>query len=525
MPKKKEDARKKKKPAAARKPKHYLRSGETVVKVFNSGLEVWLYDEANRDTIRRSGAMNFMSGPPKDERALAAQTKAFAAALKAGRLVGYSLQQDDELQVAVIVGRPLTKQEQSVARWLEPQRAFLRLPSGKLCVESNDACRIGPEPPGEKGAVVKVPPGDYRLTLYRVDYEALKRDGIPWKGPQEVVVLTAGGKPADAAKDLLPFEQRRDLDWVGQYRITGKRADALVWMPDYWDTFSLNLDRAAAAKLGLVPGTYFRTTVLAADVSFLSVFANSWQEGMRLPPPAGLPLDEYGYAAFNPMQEWNSTEVLFCRRDRSKKLVEDAHQNAWLPASVEILDAAPAAPEKLNFAPANLSEKQYFDSSFLGLVLSDVFPEAAEFDELLLPEAVKVADKAMQKLGLSPQGDFSFTGGDPNEPAEYTCRVYTGARKAFGAVCATEGDIEVVFLSLLWDGAWIVTGLADGTETKFHRLGGSSKIILQNMDEPLPKIWTAHVKSLKQAKADAQLAPQDFTEAVAAYKRFIEVSG
>ena len=36
----------------------------------------------------------------------------------------------------------------------EPQTAFLKLPSGRLCVESNDASRIGPEEPAEEGAVV-----------------------------------------------------------------------------------------------------------------------------------------------------------------------------------------------------------------------------------------------------------------------------------------------------------------------------------------------------------------------------------
>ncbi len=130
--------------------KQYVRAGETVVKVSNFGLEVWLYDDANREAIRRSGAMNFMSGPTQGQESFAAQAQAFSAALRGGLLVGYSLWQDDELHVAVIVGNPLTKKEMSAARWLEPQRAFLRLPSGKLCVESNDACRIGPEKPGRK---------------------------------------------------------------------------------------------------------------------------------------------------------------------------------------------------------------------------------------------------------------------------------------------------------------------------------------------------------------------------------------
>jgi hypothetical protein len=75
-----------------------------------------------------------------------------------GLVVGNSLQQDDDFEIAIHVGEPLTEDELAVARWLEPQTAFLRLPSGRLCVESNDASRIGPEQPTEQGARLDVPP-------------------------------------------------------------------------------------------------------------------------------------------------------------------------------------------------------------------------------------------------------------------------------------------------------------------------------------------------------------------------------
>jgi hypothetical protein len=175
------------------------------LRVPNSGLEVWLYDDANRETIRGAAASGF-GGMPGDVEEQS----------RRGLIVGYSLMQDDDLDVAVCVGDPLTDDELSGTRWLEPQTAFLRLPSGKLCVESNDASRVGPEQPTEAGAVVELPAGEYRLTLYRIDHEALDRERLSWSGPQEVIVLTPGGTPADAAQELLPFEPRRDTTWVGK---------------------------------------------------------------------------------------------------------------------------------------------------------------------------------------------------------------------------------------------------------------------------------------------------------------------
>ena len=62
----------------------------------------------------------------------------------------------------------------------------------------------------DKGAIVAVPRGDYRLTLYRIDYEALEREEMSWTGATEVIVLTRGGVKKDDVAGLLPFEERTD---------------------------------------------------------------------------------------------------------------------------------------------------------------------------------------------------------------------------------------------------------------------------------------------------------------------------
>src|SRR5262249_8691262 len=139
------------------------------VEVYNDGLLVFLYDEVNGAAIRESGVdilTGFGDDTPRDRR-----LKDLAAK---GMLVAYELQQDDNVRAEVIVGRPLSREEMACCCWHLRQRTLLSLPSGRLCIESYNSLRIGPEEPGDEGAVVKVPPGDYLLTLHRIDWEAME---------------------------------------------------------------------------------------------------------------------------------------------------------------------------------------------------------------------------------------------------------------------------------------------------------------------------------------------------------------
>ncbi len=502
-------------------PAPLLRPGGHRLTVFNSGLEVWLYDEANLQRIRSGNRAGLPSGMPDR----------FAELTHEGLIVGYSLLQDDGLDVECHVGAPLTAAELVNGRWLEPQTAFLRLPSGRLCLESNDASRVGNAEPTETGAVAAVPPGDYRLTLLRADYEALSREGIEWHGPQEVIVLTPGGTAGDAAQDLLPFEQRRDLSWVGRYAVRGRRAEALVWFPDYWDTFILNLDAAAVRQLGLGPGHYLRTEVAAPPISLISVYAASWNDAQRLPPPAGVPLDEYGLAALSPMQEWNGAEALFCRRERTRTQIEDQHHNLWLPAVVEVLNAVPAASGgRRQLAASDLAAKQYFDDDFLGFVWSEVLPEAEEAGELPLAKALPLLGRHLKKLKLVSLGDWDWTELSDGRQVETCCRLYSGPGTTSVLVFAREGMCEVLFLSDHGDGRWTVTGLADD----FQRLASLARargadnagLVIDSRDEPIAEIAAAHREALEGADAPALAAPGDADgpDGGAFLERFLEAA-
>lgn len=519
---KKKAAKAAKRPAAkSAKRGITIRVGGTRVEVENSGLEVWLYDEANRDAIATAGPPDEGSGgmPPRFERST-----------KQGLIVGYSLYQDDGVDCEVHVGADFSEKELSVGRWLEPQRAFLRLPSGTLCIESNDASRVGPEEPGAKGATVKVPPGDYRLTLLRVDHEALDREEREWDGPQELVLLSPGGKPADAATALLPFEHRRDLSFVGKHRIEDSRADVLVWFGDYWDTYFVNLDTAACAKLGLTPGRHFRIVVPGAGITLVSVFGPTWEEARRLPPPSNIALDEYGYASVITAQDWAPHETLFGRRDTTKTRAEARFHNSWIRGTLEVLDAMahpPRAPST-EVGQIDLASKQFFQDDFLPLVLGDFLPGVEDLEALSLADAIAQVDKAVAKSGLEPQGDIGWMQDTGAHHQEVGVRLYAGADDHFAAIIAAEGSFEFVFLSELLDGNWVVTGLADEIDRRIQRSGPTGlplphpRVRLTNLDEPISRIHAAHRKALGKAKTAG--APGDFIESAAALTRFLEVA-
>lgn len=433
-----------------------LRGRGKRVRVPNSGREVWVYDDANRDTIRTVG-------PP--ETGAGGMPPAFEQSARGGLVLGYSLLQDDEVDVEVHVGAPFTPAELARGRWLEPQHAFLRVPSGRLCVESNDASRIGPEAPTEKGKTVTVPKGEYRVTLLRVDHEALDREGLAWQGAEEMLLLTPGGTAADAVAELLPFEERRDLGWVGRYTLRDRSADALAWFGDAADTFHLNLDSAAAAKRD--------TTSVRVKDEHLNVWL-----------PA-------------------SVEIL----DGAP---------------------SPARAAELAMTRTNLATKALFDDAFLTMVPGEVLPGVDDLKSLPLPAALKRIDAKLAKMALAAQGDVDWVHEAGAERVELGLRFYLGPADAIAVVVVGPGSFEIVFVSEREDGTWVVTGFADELARRFTLKDERGiprphpRITFATMDETLAKIRTALAKAIKGTKLKA--APTDGEAAGAAFTRLMETA-
>ena len=186
-----------------------IRKDSKAVNVYNDGLVVFLYDQANGKAIQKANPSLLEAFSDED----AADPKLAELANK-GLLVAYELEQDDELSIEVSVGDPLSDEELNNGRWHTVQRAPIHLPSGKLHIEGYGNFRLSPDydPEEEPGAVVKVPSGDYVLSLYHLNWDALEKDGLwddskDWQGAGQVITLTpaADAEPVASPAPMLLF--------------------------------------------------------------------------------------------------------------------------------------------------------------------------------------------------------------------------------------------------------------------------------------------------------------------------------
>jgi hypothetical protein len=191
-----------------------IRKGSRRVTVYNEGLLVFLYDEANAASLGAAAEAlhdfrclhNWKDDPSLG--ALAAKNA----------IVVYEIDQDRGLDVEVVVGPPLEKAELAGVHWHAPQRARLGLPTGTLCLDSINSFRASvpwiPAEAGhvpERGGTVRIPPGDYDVTVHRLFTDRMRAEGIPTRPhPGEVLVLTPAGTGSHAPQPLfLPLPGAR----------------------------------------------------------------------------------------------------------------------------------------------------------------------------------------------------------------------------------------------------------------------------------------------------------------------------
>jgi hypothetical protein len=188
-----------------------LRPDSTLADPYNDGLIIFLYDDANLDRLTSAGTDVFDEGMPDDP------DDAFVDLVNEGAIVAFELEQDDDPAIEVSVGPPFTDEELALGRWWPAQSAPISLPSGTLMIESYNTLRASSyvDEDEEPGGRVDLAPGDYLLTLYRLDWQALEQAGLgedleSWGGPWHIVTLTrlaAGAEIASTTPVLrMPFD-------------------------------------------------------------------------------------------------------------------------------------------------------------------------------------------------------------------------------------------------------------------------------------------------------------------------------
>ena len=251
-----------------------IRKSSKRARGYNDGLVVFLYDPSFSETIETQNPE--LLGGFAGNASLRDETLLGLA--RAGQLVAYEKLQDDELDIEIAVGEHLTAAEQKRAPWAgKPQRAFISLPSGKLRVESYNSLSLTDEEPMEKGTTVKVPPGDYLLTLYRVDGARLASE--EWKkvkASDELVILTPlePGEDIGSIAAMLTVGDAEIQRWPfeGEYEIrdgvfSGKTMTVL--RPEWGRRLCLNLDASALTALGWRRGDRIKLKIDGEEFTLL----------------------------------------------------------------------------------------------------------------------------------------------------------------------------------------------------------------------------------------------------------------
>lgn len=340
-----------------------IRAGSQRAEVYNEGLCVYLHDEGHGPRLREmleSG--KFGKASPDEVFFENLSVPEFAAAVVKKRLaLAYELRQDDEVVADVAVGPPLTEAELAVACWHEPQRAKLHLPTGKLRIDTPNTMPLDPEEHEDEGAVVEVPPGEYVVSLYRIDWDEMRRqEKKKYKGPQEFILLT----PAAEAKKLkythpvLPYpEPVENRDWVGAYRIDGSTIACQVNFWDFWEWFRVNLDPAGVKQAGLGVGSVLR--VEAGKTTIDAVFIDDWEKDDFLAQYGTEKFDaaiaERPEVAIGGWSAFGERQILGFFRYKAGKAVAEKFHETWTPGTATILPEKFALPQVPKVEPAQVA--------------------------------------------------------------------------------------------------------------------------------------------------------------------------
>lgn len=231
-----------------------IRKDATRVDLANGGLILFLYDDSNRENILGSKA-ELLEGFRGAATEL--EDPILRSLAEDGLLLAIELIQDDDVHLEIVTGRALTKRERVAGRLQDALQSVIALPSGRLCLETYDSLRIGPETPEGRGVEVRVKPGRYVISFHRDETDAgdanpdviVLTEATPQNRPDSVpAMLTAGviGGPDSS---------------TGNFTIEGGVFRGLIRTWEGAAAYEVNIDRSAATRLGIVAGSTFHIAV------------------------------------------------------------------------------------------------------------------------------------------------------------------------------------------------------------------------------------------------------------------------
>ncbi|NWH05752.1 hypothetical protein [Desulfobacter latus] len=139
---------------------------------YNDGHWCFVYDAENLDSIRELGGYEAMIGE-----VVGVDAECWLERLTdRGLAVAWELGGDDAVVVDVLVEKVLNSGQKQKVQWLEPQYAYLNVPSGRLRIETLNSLAFSPDAPTDPGCEIKIPPGQYDMILHRVNWPLMDED-------------------------------------------------------------------------------------------------------------------------------------------------------------------------------------------------------------------------------------------------------------------------------------------------------------------------------------------------------------
>jgi hypothetical protein len=290
----------------SRQQKKLLNPHAMRCELYNDGHWCFVYDAENLDLIRELGGYEAMTGE-----AVGVDAKCRLERLAdRGLSVAWELGGDDAVVVDVLVDKVLSSGQKQKAQWLEPQHAYLSVPSGRLRIETLNSLAFSYDAPTDPGCEIRILPGQYDMILHRVNWPLMDEDmeDRP-EMPTEFLVLRTIKKKGPIRKTArLTYSEALGDDgaWLMEGKLEGSLFSGMT-RACVTDTSSvyINLRESHAEQMDLRFG---KTVELTADQRTVSVpfiacmslrgiahyFGADWRAAHILPgaPFAGLaPLD------------------------------------------------------------------------------------------------------------------------------------------------------------------------------------------------------------------------------------------